>query len=264
MKPTPTPNIDLAPDRRERILRLVRERGTVRVSEVAEAFAVSEMTVRRDIAQLADNGLVERVHGGARAHGGPVSAEPLPAEKGLLNPEAKQAIARATAALVHPGEVIGIGSGTTTLAFARELVTVADLTIATNSVAVAQVFWEANSARVILTGGEITRSQGLVGPIALRTLEGLHLDAVVLGSHGIDPSAGCTAPNLLESQVNQLWLDRARRTMILADSAKWGIVGLTTFLPFSDIDMLITDTGMPEQARSQIAEAGIDLVIADD
>jgi len=255
---------DLGPDRRERILKAVRERGTVRVSDLAEELDVSLMTVRRDIGVLADEGLLERIHGGARLRGGQVAAEPLPALKGQLNPEAKQAIAELAARQIQPGEVVGIGSGTTALAFAARIVDVPDLTVATNSVPVAQVFWQSSSARVILSGGELTPSQGLAGPIALQSLERLHLDTVVLGTHGLDIEAGCTTPNLLEAQVDRVFLRQARRSFVLADAEKWGVVGLTTFAELADLDFLVSDAALPQSARDALADAGVGVLIADD
>src|SRR5690625_2558902 len=99
------PPADLAPDRRERIVQEVRERGTVRVRDLSDKLGVSLMTVRRDIEQLAREGLIERVHGGARVRGGRVAAEPSPAEKRLRNTTAKQEIAALAASQIEPGEV---------------------------------------------------------------------------------------------------------------------------------------------------------------
>ncbi|MGO3153476.1 MAG: DeoR/GlpR family DNA-binding transcription regulator [Galactobacter sp.] len=254
---------DLGPERRERILQAVRDRGTVRVSDLAEEFDVSAMTVRRDIGALAEEGRLERIHGGARLRGGHVAEEPLPEAKTLLNPVAKSAIARAAAARISPGEVVGIGSGTTALAFARQIVKVRDLTVATNCVPVAQVLWESSSAKVVLTGGDRTPSEGLAGPIALQALEHLHLDTVVLGTHGLDIEAGCTTPNLLEAQVNRAFLQRARRSMILADAEKWGVVGLTTFASISDMDVLVTDPALPASACEALEAEGVEVVVAD-
>lgn len=254
---------DLAPDRRERVVQEVRERGTVRVRDLSDKLGVSLMTVRRDIEQLAREGLIERVHGGARVRGGRVAAEPSPEEKLLRNAAAKREIAALAASQIEPGEVVGIGAGTTTLAFARALIGVPDLTVMTNSVPVAEEFWRASDARVILSGGESTRSRALVGPIALGSLERLHLDVVVLGAHGVDIDAGCTSPNLLEAQVNQQLLERASRSMVLADAEKWGVVGLTTFVDMDSLDALVSDAALPERARSALAESGVDVLVSE-
>lgn len=253
---------DLGPERRERIVQRVHDRGTVRVSSLAAELDVSLMTVRRDITILAEAGRIERIHGGARLRGGHVAEEPLPSVKGLLNPVAKRAIAELAAQQIQPGEVIGIGAGTTTLAFAEHVARIPDLTVATNSVPVAQRLWALGNTRVILTGGEVTPSQALVGPIALQSLRPLHLDTVVLGTHGIDIEAGCTTPNLLEAQANQELLLRARRSMVLADAEKWGVVGLTTFVALADLDVLVSDEGLPQSARGALTDAGIELLVA--
>lgn len=254
---------DLGPDRRERIVQEVRERGTVRVRDLAAQLEVSLMTVRRDIEQLAADGVLERIHGGARLRGGRVALEPTPKEKGLLSPAEKRAIAKLAAEQIEPGEVVGIGSGTTTLAFAREITKIPDLTVVTNTVAIANEFWQASQARVILTGGEVTPSQALVGPITLGALERLHLDVVVLGTHGIDIDEGCTTPNLLEAQVNRQMLERARRSMVLVDAEKWGVVGLTTFADLSDLDVLVSDAGLTQIAREALDEQGVTVLVTE-
>jgi DeoR/GlpR family transcriptional regulator of sugar metabolism len=117
---------------------------------------------------------------------------------------------------------------------------------------------------VILTGGDRTPSEGLVGPITLQALEHLHLDTVVLGTHGLDLEAGCTTPNMLEAQVNRAFLRRARRSMILADADKLGVVGLTTFAGLDDMDVLVTDASLPSSAREALEADGVDVVIATD
>lgn len=254
---------DLGPERRERIVQRVRDRGTVRISALAAELEVSLMTVRRDIATLAEEGRLERIHGGARLRGGHVADEPLPSVKGLLSPTAKRAIARLAADQIQPGEVIGIGSGTTTLIFAEYVARTPGLTVATNSVPVAQRLWELGSARVILTGGEATPSQALAGPIAIQSLQPLHFDTVVLGTHGFDLEAGCTTPNLLEAQMNEALLARARRSVVLADAEKWGVVALTTFAGLADLDVLVSDSGLSQHARTALADAEVGLLVAE-
>lgn len=243
----------LVTERRERILAMARERGAASVPELAAALQVSEMTVRRDIDQLADDGLVERVRGGLRLRSGARQAA-VPS----VSAERK-AIAVAAAASVEPGMAVGISGGATGVALARELLRVDDLTVVTNSLTVADLFSPPDRAdapytqTVVLTGGVRTPSESLVGPVAVRALEQLHCDLVFLDVHGLDVSAGITTMNLLEAETSRAFMAAAREVVVLADHSRWGVVGLTTIADLADIDRLISDDGLDAEARTQLS-----------
>jgi DeoR/GlpR family transcriptional regulator of sugar metabolism len=256
----------LARQRRSRIAELVALEGAVRVSELVDRLGVSDMTIRRDIEQLAASGLVERVHGGAVApDGGRRSEEPGFAAKSLLQRAQKRAIAQRAARLVEPGSAIGISAGTTTVELARHVASVPDLTVVTNSLPVAQVLHEsgAHGQNVILTGGMRTPSDALVGPLSVAALDVLHVDLLFLGSHGIDSRAGLTTPNLVEVETNRAFIRAALRVVVLADSTKWGVIGLGTFGRLDDIDVLVTDTGLTDSAHAVLAQHVGELVVVD-
>jgi DeoR/GlpR family transcriptional regulator of sugar metabolism len=248
----------LASQRRSVILDLVEEAGAVKVSELVERLGVSDMTIRRDIERLSSDGLLERVHGGALALGGSHSSEePGFSAKSLLQLSQKQAIAQAAATRVGPGSAIGISAGTTTFELARAVKDVPQLTVVTNSVPVAQLLHESGAPgqTVVLTGGVRTPSDALVGPVAVAALRSLHVDLLFLGAHGVDPMTGLTTPNLVESETNRALVASARHVCVLADSSKWGMIGLSTFADISEIDLFVTDNGLPEQARAALSEA---------
>ncbi len=182
----------LASQRRAAILAIVEEHGAARVSELVEQLAVSDMTVRRDIERLDREGLLERVHGGAVAAQPRATDEPGFTAKSTLMTAEKQAIAQEAARLVQPGATIGISAGTTTYELALAIRSVPQLTVVTNSVPVAQLLHESEAAGhvVVLTGGVRTPSDALVGPVAVTALQGLHVDRLFLGAHGIDRDAG--------------------------------------------------------------------------
>jgi DeoR/GlpR family transcriptional regulator of sugar metabolism len=254
----------LATQRRSRILELVDEQGAVKVSELVDELGVSDMTVRRDIESLAEQGLVERVHGGALAVGGRTSEEPGFSAKSALMTAQKTAIAEAAAALVEPGSAIGISAGTTTYELARAIRGVPDLTVVTNSMPVAQLLHEAGTPgqSVVLTGGIRTPSHALVGPIAVSALRSLHLDRLFLGAHGVDLHAGLTTPNLVEAETNRALVACARRVCVLVDHTKWGVVGLSTFLELDQVDTLVTDDAMPPRAQAALRDRIGELIIA--
>lgn len=254
----------LADQRRAQILAHVEEWGGVRVAELVDQLGVSDMTIRRDIAQLAADGRVARVHGGAVAVGARRSEEPGFVAKSALMGEDKGAIARAAAALVAPGASIGISAGTTTYELARAIRGIPDLTVVTNSVPVAQLLHEARTPgqSVVLTGGTRTPSDALVGPIANAALRLLHVDRLFLGVHGMHETAGLTSPNLLEAETNRVMIESAGRVCVLADHTKWGIVALGTIAPLSRADELITDAVLPDSARASLRQRVGELVVA--
>jgi len=249
----------LARQRQERILEQVRLAGGVRVGDLVDLLGVSDMTVRRDIGVLARRGLVARVHGGATALTGRSTEEPDFAVKSTLQTLEKAAIARAAAALVQPGDSVGISGGTTTHAVARELRSIPNLTVVTNSLPVAETLHETgrDDLTVILTGGTRTPSDALVGPVTVTMLRSIHVDWLFLGVHGVDERAGLTSPNLVEAETNQALIASARRVVVTADSTKWGVVGLSSMARLEDVDVLVTDEGLdPDARRAVSAHAG--------
>ncbi len=252
----------LARQRQARILEEVRRAGGVRVSELTVLLGVSDMTIRRDLDQLAAEGAIHKVHGGA-VLGNQVPEEPAFEAKGNLAQPAKQAIAARAAQMIAPGSAVALSAGTTTWALGRHVAPIPGLTVVTNSTAVADTVCSADSAKqtVILTGGVRTPSAALVGPIADAAIRSLHFDQLFLGVHGMDATAGFTTPNLAEAATNRALIDRAQVVIVLADSSKWATVGLADFGPLSIADILITDDGLPDEARAVVKEAVGELVL---
>ncbi|MFJ4616569.1 DeoR/GlpR family DNA-binding transcription regulator [Streptomyces sp. NPDC088812] len=260
----------LAEQRRALILDEVRRRGGVRVNELTRKLGVSDMTVRRDLDALARQGMLEKVHGGAVPVVEASTHEPGFEAKSGLELTAKEDIARAAAELVVPGSAIALSGGTTTYALAHRLVDVPDLTVVTNSVRVADVFHVAQraagarqgAATVVLTGGVRTPSDSLVGPVADQAIAALHFDVLFLGVHGISAEAGLSTPNLAEAETNRRLVQSARRVVVVADHTKWGVVGLSSFAALEQVDTLVTDSGLPDEARAEVSEHLRRLVVA--
>jgi len=249
----------LASLRQERILAAVHAHGAVRVAELVDELGVSDMTVRRDITELAQAGLVRRVHGGAVALDARARATDEPgfeAKQGWAAAE-KAAIAAQAARLIEPGQSIALSAGTTTHLLAREIAAdpaLRPLTVVTNSLPVAEALHGAGPGLdVILTGGARTPSDALVGPVADHSLSRLRVDTAFLGVHGMDPD-GLTTPNLLEAATDRALVGCAARLTVLADHTKWGVVGLAQIAALDEVDVLVTDAGLPEPARRALAQ----------
>jgi DeoR/GlpR family transcriptional regulator of sugar metabolism len=253
----------LAQQRQAAILDRVRAAGGVRVSELAAEYGVSDMTIRRDLEALADRGLLAKVHGGATTVSPGSAHEPGFEAKSVRQRDEKAAIVLRAATMVSPGDAVALSAGTTTAALAQRLVDMPSLTVVTNSIPVADIFYRAGrpDQTVVLTGGVRTPSDALVGPVAVNAVAKLHLDILFLGVHGMSERAGYTTPNLMEADVNRALVEAAERLVVLADHTKWGTVGISSIVPLDRADVLITDDGLDAGARDVLEEAVKDLVV---
>jgi DeoR/GlpR family transcriptional regulator of sugar metabolism len=255
----------LARQRQTLILERVREEGAVRVADLVRALGVSDMTIRRDLEILNERGLIEKVHGGAAAIDGSSLFEPGFTVKSTLMQAEKELIAGAAASLVAPGTAIAISAGTTTFVLAKRLTDVPGLTVLTNSVPVAEVLYKDGrpDQTVILSGGVRTPSDALVGPFAVEVIRSLHVDSVFMGSHGMDLRSGFTTPNILEAETNRALIEAGRRLIVLADSTKWGIIGISSVARLEDADTIVTDSALDATARQQLSAAVRRLILVD-
>jgi DeoR/GlpR family transcriptional regulator of sugar metabolism len=238
----------LAPQRQQAILAQIRRAGGVRVADLVAEFSVSDMTIRRDLEVLAERGLVLKVHGGATAPPAGAADEPGFAAKTERQRDEKLAIANLAADLVLPGSAIALSAGTTTVRLAQRLIDVPGLTVITNSIPVAEVFYRGGrpDQTVVLTGGSRTPSDALVGPLAVAALRDLHVDQLFLGVHGFSVAAGLTTPNLLEAETNRALIAATQRVVVLADHTKWNTIGIASIVGLNKVDLLITDSGLPD------------------
>ena len=253
----------LASQRQTAILEMVRRHGGVRVSQLVQEFGVSDMTIRRDLESLAERGLVDKVHGGATVASPGSTEEPGFDVKSMRQRTEKAAIAERAAAMVEAGMAVALSAGTTTAVLAGHLVSVPGLTVVTNSIPVADTLHHGGGPgqTVVLTGGVRTPSDALAGPVADAAIGTLHLDMLFLGVHGMSERAGYTTPNLMEADVNRALVEAAERLVVLADHTKWGTVGISSIVPLERADVLITDDGLDEQARTLLEETVPELVV---
>lgn len=256
----------ISSQRQHLILSRLRTRGAVRITALSKELGVSAMTVRRDIAELADKGLLKRVHGGAVTTSTLLS-EPLFSVKSQMDIGLKDAIAQEAVNYVSPGDVIAIGGGTTAYVFAQHLLESqqsSGVTILTNSIPVAELVQalESKDVEVIVTGGVITRSNSLVGPIADKVVQSLRVNTVFLGTHSVSIPRGFLMPNSLEAATDMAMMDIADRTIILTDHTKWSSTSLSLFANFDQVDTVITDDGLDPDSVTKTRELVKELVLA--
>jgi DeoR/GlpR family transcriptional regulator of sugar metabolism len=256
----------LAAQRQSLILQEITQRSGARISELAEILQVSEMTVRRDIELLAEQGLLEKVHGGATAVASKITAvEPPFQSKSLREQLAKDAIAARAALEITPGSSIALMGGSTVFAVAKLAVTIPGLTIVTNSLPVSDLFSREGQLNqtVVLTGGLRTPTDSFVGEITVQAFSSLNLDLLFMGTHGMDVTGGFSTPNLHEADTNRAVIAKARRLIMLADHTKWGEVGFSTFAKLEDADLLVTDSGITKDAAKILNNSVGELAIVE-
>ncbi|MGI5242856.1 DeoR/GlpR family DNA-binding transcription regulator [Dactylosporangium sp. CA-139066] len=241
-------------DRLDLTLRLVRGSGRLTLGELAERLGVSEMTVRRDLDQLQEQGLVRRVRGGA-------VALDVPAERAGFDVRdrwlagVKSRIGRAAAGLVEPGSTVLLDAGTTTAELAGHLVERAPLTVAVLSLQAAARLADQDGIRLLVIGGQSRAGErSLVGPLALAALEQLRFDTFVMSIGAVHHELGWSEFDLDDAAVKRAGLKRAGRTIVVADSTKLGVQAFARVGPLDAVDTLVTDTG-PESAGTDSAAA---------
>lgn len=262
----------------QQLLALLGDRGRLSVAEAALALAVSEATVRRDFAALADQQLATRTHGGVVATG---MAYDLPAryradpERGRA--DARERIATAAAALLRPGTVVGFNGGTTTTATARRLAARPDLlrtdaprdpatpaiTVVTNALNIATELVLRPHVRTVTLGGVARAgSYELVGPLAGLVLDELWLDVLVLGVDGFDAVAGATCRHGGEAGIDAHMARRAGTVLVVAGAEKLGRRTFARICPAAAVHTLVTDAGADPDAVAEIRAAGVRVQLA--
>jgi len=230
--------MSLAP-RQQQILELVRERGYVSIEELAQHFSVTPQTIRRDINQLAEAGLLRRYHGGA-AHDSSVENTEYSMRAGQMREE-KRVIAEAVAAAVPDHASLFINIGTTTESIARALLNHNHLKIITNNLHVAAILSAKDDFEVLVAGGTVRRDGGVVGQASVDFISQFKVDFAVVGISGIDEDGSLLDFDYQEVRVSQAIIANARQVILAADSSKFGRNAMVRLGSISLVDCLVTD-----------------------
>src|SRR4051794_38898362 len=243
-----------------RVLELLETRDSVHVAELAEAFSVSEVTVRSDLSTLAEQGLVARVRGGVRAlhHG---QSEAGFALRLRLEVERKRAIARAAATLVGEGEAVAIDASTTGYYLALELRAKGELVVVTNGLLVATALADAPGVSVLVTGGMLRLSaMSLVGDLGADVLRTTRISKGFLGARGLSLERGLMDLNPDEVRIKQEMADACERLVGIFDGTKWHRSALLPFVPVENVASIVTDTSAPTAEVDAWRARGVDVV----
>jgi DeoR family fructose operon transcriptional repressor len=246
-----------AEERQQEILRLARTQGRVDVTALADGFNVTAETVRRDLTTLERAGVLRRVHGGAI----PVERigfEPALAARDAVLIGEKERIAKAALAEVPEEGAIILDAGTTTARLAHALPTDRELTVVVNSPVLAVTLGTRANLNVLLLGGRVRgKTMATVDDWAIRPLADLYVDVAFLGTNGCSVERPLTTPDPAEAAVKRAMIAAARRAVLLADHTKIGNDYLARFGVLSDLDLLITDTGLNDDLVEDVEAAGV-------
>ena len=240
--------LDSMETRRNAIVELINEHGTVSFSQIKEVFSqVSEMTLRTDLKVLDEAKRIVRIHGGAKAVQVVVGTDDYLSKRAIRNIPEKQRIAEKTLSLLRPDTTIFLDSGSTATLLARLFPDQSNL-IYTTGLSCATELSNLSRPTVMLPGGRLNRySQSVYGISAVRELERVNFSQTFLGVTSYSPDTGFTCGSNEEAFLKQTAIHQSEQTIVLMDSSKFGMISTFHICDLSEIDIVVSDGGLPER-----------------
>lgn len=252
----------MAEERRTQILQIVRTAGRVKVNELASRFSTSAVTIRNDLNELHQRGMVLRSHGGAVLPDTILRESPVH-ERLNANSDEKQRIGAKAALLINDGETIILDSGTTTLEIARQIKRKQGLHVITNGVNIAAELLDARDVQTFIIGGTVRgESASISGRFSEEMFDQFSADKLFLSGAGCDLEFGVSGANLEETMVNRSMMRIAREIILVADASKFSKRSMTRIAPFTEIDTVISDTKLSEEIQEKLRMLGCNLILA--
>lgn len=244
-------------NREEQIVELLKEGGEISVTALSEKLDVSSVTIRSDLKSLSAKGIIVRTRGAAMS-----AYHPLLAEKQSSNVEVKEAIAKVAASMIQDGDRIMITNGTTSALIGKYLLGKRDVQIVSNSTLLTPYARMNPNISLTMVGGEFRPSaEALVGPEAIKQLKEYHVPITFAGTDGFTLEHGLTTHLMENAEIVRQMCRQATKSVLVADSSKFGKQGFVRIFPLSEIDVLITDKGLPLSAITAIEEMGIEVIV---
>lgn len=246
-------------ERYDKIVQLVNERGSIRVTELSELCQVTEETIRRDLDRLEQAGRLRRSHGGAVSVKDQQPEIPY-FEREITQADEKKRIAEEAVKLIQPKDRILLDASSTAWYMAASMPDI-PLTVLTNSIKVAMELSSKEKIEVISTGGILaSRSLSYVGPLAERSLDTYHVDKAFFSCKGVHLERGISESNELQARIKHKMVGMADQVILLADSSKFGVQAFTHVADLSDVDTIITDGRLSPELLSQLQEKQISII----
>lgn len=246
-------------ERHKYILDELNRNGFVGVAELSKELDVTVVTVRKDLKILEEKGLLFRSHGSATSVSPYVNDRSVN-EKKLVKVEEKTKIALEAVKLIEEEDAIIIGSGTTVVSFAQAIPKGKKLTVLTAAMNVTLALIDTKEIEIVQLGGVVRKSSSsVVGHYAEEMLRQFACSKLFLSADGISLDYGLTTSHMMEAHLNAQMMRGVQKTIVLADSSKFGKKGFGKICNLEDIDMIITDAGIPELYREKLEEMGIEV-----
>lgn len=252
-------------ERRGQIAELMQQKGALRVSELAQRFGVSQVTIRSDLVQLERDGHLVRERGGAMS---PTDSRPMISSllefntRTQLRVEEKARIGVAAANMVTAGDSLLLDAGTTVVEIVNHLSGITPLTVVTNALNVAYHIGMTTDAELFILGGKFERdAASMLGPLAEQGLSDLRVSKLFLGAQAFDLEYGLTDTTLEIMAIKRAMIASAHQVILMADSSKFEASGFIRVAPFTSIHTLITDAGISEEIRAELERTGMEVLV---
>jgi len=248
-------------ERRAGILELIESTGQVKVNELSKLFRVSEVTIRNDLSQLEQKGLLIRARGGAiRSQG--VGVDFALNIKAKKHYEEKRSIGKKATELIKDGDTIILDSGTTTMEIATNLGIFSELTIITNALNIARQLVDYPNFKVIVPGGILRpKALSMVGPTAESAIRNYYCDKLFLGVDGIDAQYGISTPNVEEAHLNRVMIELSKEVIVVTDSSKFNRRSLAFIALMEQVHTVITDHAIPPDEKEKLENLGVKMIL---
>ncbi len=246
--------------RRQAIIEALEESGQLSVLELSQRFGVSEVTIRADLQALSNQGLIQRVRGGA------IIAFVLPdlsyEVRMQLNAAQKSEIGKMAASMVQDGDTIALDASTTAQAIVPHLKNMSEVTVVTNGLKIAMSLLAYPDIHTILVGGSVRREGlSLIGPLDCGIIQEIHIRIGFFGARGLTIEEGLTDVNIGEVQTKREMVSLCRQVVGVVDASKWGRIAASTFARLDQVNAIITDAAAPADMIEKVRERGVDVII---
>jgi Transcriptional regulators of sugar metabolism len=248
-----------AEERQQQIMDLIEKKSSLKVSELAQSFKVSESTIRRDLQEMEEKGMLTRTHGGALGIS-KTNFEPSFKEKETKNTDEKIGIGITAASMIEDGDTIILDSGTTTLEIAKHI-KAKDITVITNSIDIAAELSSKEGMELIVTGGSLrSNTRAMVGHIPESILKNFRVDKAFIGANGISIQEGITTPNFMEAQTKKTMIAVANKVIVVSDSSKFNKVSFSIVCPIEKVTAIVTSSCIDESTVKEYMTLGVKII----
>jgi DeoR family fructose operon transcriptional repressor len=248
-----------AEERQGKIEEILTNKESIKVSEIAEIFNVSESTIRRDLQEMEEKKLLTRTHGGAVGINRR-NFEPSFSEKSVEHSDEKRIIGELAADLIEDGDTLILDSGTTTLEIAK-CIRAKNLTVITNSIDIAAELSSRESVEIIVTGGTLRlNTRAMVGSIADGVLSNFKADKAFIGANGISVEDGVTTPNFMEAQTKRAMFNSANKVYVVCDRSKFNEVSFSLISPIRGVTSVITAGEVDRAVVDAFSDVGVEIL----